>query len=99
VRRSGFGARVQALLEQLLTQPNDHLLGVGVDGVRAVMRPPRPRPENNRAFALIPLHKLLHPIPGDPVVAGHIGFRSAFGNHSGDDQLSPGHGARPDKVV
>jgi len=33
----------EVLLGQLLTQPNDHLLGVSIDRVRAVMRPPRPR--------------------------------------------------------
>jgi hypothetical protein len=99
VCRDRFRPRVQAQLGQLLTLPNDHFLGVGVHRVRAVMRPPRPGLERRRTFALIPLHQLLHPVAGDPVIAGHLGPRPTFNNDSGDDQLRPSHSAPPDKEV
>ena len=39
----GFRAGVQSLLRQLLPQPDDHILGIGIDRLRAGMRTPRPR--------------------------------------------------------
>ena len=68
----GFRAGVQSLLGQLLTQPDDRILGVRVHRLRTGMRPSRPRLESCLALGAEPIDQLLHPIPGDPVVAGHL---------------------------
>jgi hypothetical protein len=70
----GFCARVQALLGQLLAQPDDHILGGGIDRVRAGMRPPGPGLKGGNALDFEAFDQLLHPVPGDPVVAGHLAF-------------------------
>jgi hypothetical protein len=46
---------------QVLARPNDHLPGVGVHGVRVVMRPPGPRLKSRRLLTLIAADQLLHP--------------------------------------
>src|SRR5215207_3056651 len=40
VSRDGFRARVQSLLRQLLAQPNDRILSIGINRLRTGMRPP-----------------------------------------------------------
>src|SRR5215212_10337609 len=59
------------------------------------MRPPGSRLKSRRTLPLISTDQLLHPIPGDPVVAGPLRLGPAFDNDSSDDQLGPGHGAPP----
>jgi hypothetical protein len=69
---------------QVLAQPNDHLLGVGVHGVRVVMRPPGPRLKSRRPLTLIAADQLLHPVARDPIVTSHLTFGAAFNNDSSD---------------
>src|SRR5215212_8764299 len=97
VSGDGFRAGVQPLLGQLLTQPKNHLLGVGVDLMKAGMRTAGPRLKGGNTLGVETFDQLLHPVPGDPVVAGHLALGPALHSDRGNDQLSHRHVAPPQK--
>src|SRR5215212_7542808 len=97
VSGDGFRAAVQPLLGQLLTQPKNHLLGVGVDRMRAGMRTAGPRLKGGNTLGVETFDQLLHPVPGDPVVAGHLALGPALHSDRDNDQLSHRHVAPPKK--
>lgn len=95
MRRDRLRAGVEALLRQLLAQPQDQVLEVWIEPVRAGERPSRPRLIGRRALSFVATDQLLDPVARHPVVTSDFALGTALHDNRGDDQLDSRHGAPP----
>jgi len=86
VPAQGVRAGVQALVGQLLTQPDYQLDRRRRDRGRRAVRTPRPRFERGLALGAVAGDQLADPALGHPIPGRHYGLRLA-GQHRGDHEL------------
>jgi hypothetical protein len=81
-----LGAGVQALLRQVLAQPDDLVLEVQADRARVGVGSLGPRSERGLAFGFVAVEELLDPVAGDLVVAGDLTLGASLEGDRDDDE-------------
>jgi hypothetical protein len=91
----GVGSGVQPLVGQLLAELDDLLLELHRCLLRAAQGTPGARLQARLTVGLEPVDELMDPLPGDPVVPGHLRLCAPLELDRGDHQSSQRHRTPP----